>query len=172
MEEKMLPIEGYEGLYSVTSLGRVWSCPRVDSFGRDQGGFFLSLRRLGKDRGHLCVALSKDGKYKYLQVHRLVALAFLPNPENRSTVNHIDGNQSNNDVSNLEWATHQENQDHAWRTGLCRKTKPKLTQEDADAIRAEREAGLSYQKIAKKYSVDPKCIWQIVAGKSYKGAGT
>ena len=69
--------------------------------------------------GYYKVVLSHNGKRKTYPVHRLVAMAFLPNPLNKKTVNHIDGNKTNNNVSNLEWASQKENQSHKWNTGLA-----------------------------------------------------
>ena len=69
--------------------------------------------------GYERVVLTKDGIRKTYSVHKLVALAFIPNPENKTTINHIDGNKRNNNVSNLEWATEQENQNHKWKNGLA-----------------------------------------------------
>ena len=68
--------------------------------------------------GYERVVLTKDGIRKTYSVHKLVALAFIPNPENKTTINHIDGNKRNNNVSNLEWATEKENQNHKWKNGL------------------------------------------------------
>ena len=69
--------------------------------------------------GYERVVLTKDGIRKTYLVHRLVATAFIPNPENKTTINHIDGNKRNNNVSNLEWATEKENQNHKWKNGLA-----------------------------------------------------
>lgn len=74
-------------------------------------------------RGYYQVSLCIDGKYRHFQVHRLVAEAFIPNPENKPQVNHIDGNKLNNDISNLEWVTRSENQLHAYKTGLQKPLK-------------------------------------------------
>lgn len=68
----------------------------------------------GKGGSYLTVALNRKSQY----VHRLVAIHFIPNPENKKCVNHIDGNKLNNHIGNLEWATHSENNSHAIRTGL------------------------------------------------------
>ena len=69
--------------------------------------------------GYERVVLTKDGIRKTYSVHKLVSLAFIPNPENKTTINHIDGNKRNNNVSNLEWATEKENQNHKWKNGLA-----------------------------------------------------
>jgi hypothetical protein len=72
------------------------------------------------ENGYLCVGIydSEKGQSVQHRVHRLVAEAFIPNPDGKRTVNHIDGNKLNNNVENLEWATHSENLEHARRTGL------------------------------------------------------
>jgi len=72
---------------------------------------------LGKN-GYYYVDIHENGTAKKIAVHRLLALTFIPNPENKRTVNHIDGNKLNNDLSNLEWATVSENTQHAYDTGL------------------------------------------------------
>ena len=75
--------------------------------------------------GYIVCSLLKNGKYKNHYVHRMVAKAFIPNPENKPTVNHIDGNKKNNNVDNLEWNTYSENSTHAINVlGNIRNTKP------------------------------------------------
>ena len=68
--------------------------------------------------GYEAIVLTKDGIRKYYTVHKLVATAFIPNPQNKPTVNHKDGNKRNNCVSNLEWATFKEQKVHAWKNNL------------------------------------------------------
>ena len=95
-------IEGYEGLYQITSWGRVYA---VD---RDK---FVNPEETSK--GYLRVDLyKKNGMRKHFKVHRLVAKAFIANPLNKPQVNHIDGNKQNNSFTNLEWVTDEENKEH------------------------------------------------------------
>lgn len=90
--------------YSVSSSGSVRNDNRMSL-----------LKPTTNHKGYLYVVLSKDGKTTTKKIHRLVAESFIDNPDNKPQVNHIDGNKQNNDVSNLEWCTNQENQDHFWR---------------------------------------------------------
>lgn len=69
--------------------------------------------------GYEKVVLTKNGIRKTYTVHKLVAMAYIPNLENKATINHIDGNKRNNNVLNLEWATEKENQIHKWKNGLA-----------------------------------------------------
>ena len=103
-------IEGYEGLYQISNKGRVKSLERVTSSGCP----IKEKIRVNstKKNGYEFIILYKDGKGKNFYIHRLVALAFIPNIDNKSQVNHIDENKSNNCVSNLEWVTNNENQRH------------------------------------------------------------
>lgn len=70
------------------------------------------------NKGYLCINLYKKSKVYKFQIHRLIAIYFIPNPNNLNEINHIDGNPLNNSIDNLEWCTHSENIKHAWRTGL------------------------------------------------------
>lgn len=97
-------IVGYEGLYEVSDLGNVRSL--VQRSNRWKPG----IRKLTKNRdGYLLVMLSKDGKHKLMLVHRLVASAFIPNPQGLETVNHKDENKLNNAANNLEWMSAADN---------------------------------------------------------------
>lgn len=108
-------VQGYEGLYQVSDDGVVRSMPRKSASGRTLSG--VILRQHTVDRYNR-VTLYKGGKRHTYMVHRLVARAFCPNPENKPQVNHIDGNRFNNRAENLEWCTQAENNKHAWNTGL------------------------------------------------------
>lgn len=111
-------IEGFEGLYQVSNLGNVKSleknvsCHKIHL--RKQKEMILSPSKCN-DR-YITFSLSKNKKRKYLLAHRLVATAFIPNPDGKTEVNHIDGNRQNNTVGNLEWATRSENMQHSYST--------------------------------------------------------
>lgn len=94
-------IEGWP--YSVSNDGHIRN---------DRTGFVLKMHKMPK--GYMKVLLCDKGREQYKTVHRLVAEAFIPNPDGKPQVNHIDGNKQNNHVSNLEWATNSENQLHSW----------------------------------------------------------
>lgn len=102
------PVVGYEGLYEVSNLGKVKSLGNTLKCSRFRG-IETIMRQEVTELGYCRVALRKDRKYKHWSVHRLVAIAFLPNPDNLPVVNHKDENPKNNRVDNLEWCTHQYN---------------------------------------------------------------
>ena len=109
MNEIWKDIDEFEGLYQISNLGNVKS---------------LNYNRTGKERilkpgnngcGYLFVILYKNGKLKHFTIHRLVANAFLENPDNKSDVNHKDEDKTNNNVDNLEWMTSKENNNYGTR---------------------------------------------------------
>ena len=102
------PVVGYEGLYEVSNLGRVKSLGNTLKCSRFRG-IETIMRPEVTNLSYCRISLRKDRKYKHWSVHRLVAIAFLPNPNNLPVVNHKDENPSNNCVDNLEWCTHQYN---------------------------------------------------------------
>ena len=115
MEEVWRTIVGYEGLYVVSNMGRVRSLERIDSLGRVVKEKILSPSKNGNE-GYLFVYLYKNGKSKNHYIHRLVLSAFAPceNMENLE-VNHLDENKENNNLNNLEWITHKDNQNYGTR---------------------------------------------------------
>lgn len=117
-------VDGYEGRYEVSDDGLVKSLDRVliDRNGQHRawrGRMMKQTKSHGRDGdGYIVVNLRKNGSSYVVPVHVLVANAFIPNPLGLPTVNHIDGNKNNNNVTNLEWATYGENNTHALRCGL------------------------------------------------------
>lgn len=110
----------YEGLYEVSSNGRVKSLTRNIN-GRTYTGKMLKL--VADRNGYVRVKICRKRKIERLLVHRIVAKVFLPNPENKPVVDHIDGNPQNNNVKNLRWATHKENQNNPVSLSRFRQAK-------------------------------------------------
>ena len=126
IEEIFKDISGYEGLYQVSNLGNVRSVGMY--VGRGKGTYFQEGRIMKpvKDRGgYLYVNLYKNSKRKVHKVHRLVATAFIENPDNLPEVNHIDENKQNNKVENLEWCDHKQNCNHGTRIERVAETRRK-----------------------------------------------
>jgi len=156
MEEIWIDIENFSDYYQVSNHGRVRSKDRECFNGF---GVFIKKSRILKQSlkgaGYSGVGLWKDGEYYQFQIHRLVAKAFIDNPFNKPTVNHIDGDKLNNNVSNLEWATRSENSQHAFDTGLMPK-RPKVLQYDMNmnfikefdsCSKASKETGITLCQI-------------------------
>ena len=106
MDEIWRDIEGYEGLYQISNKGRVKSLHK---------GSERILRPVIDRYGYMFVFLYNDNARKYFKIHRLVAQAFISNPENKPQVNHKDENKKNNCIENLEWATAKENSNYGTR---------------------------------------------------------
>ena len=184
MKEIWKDIKGYEGKYQISNKGNIRS---------------LNYRRTGKTKilqpgkdkdGYLLIGLRKDGKKKTYKIHRLVAEAFLENPNKKPQINHIDGNKQNNYISNLEWCTNKENMAHAYTNGLALGKHGKQTIYIAaeankkpvrcittdttykSATEAESLTGVAHQNIAKcckhtlksagKLPDGTKLIWEYV----------
>lgn len=128
MEEIWKDIEGYDGRYSVSNLGSVRS--NSHTFNYFWRGKWITkttrtkILRPGVGGGYLFVILRHDNESKPHSIHRLVASAFLSNPESLPCVNHIDGNKLNNKVTNLEWCTAEYNAKHALQLGLSKLPNP------------------------------------------------
>lgn len=126
LEEKWKDVPYYEGVYKISSLGNVKELK--------DGKWVAKLKHTNRTTGYVSIILKKSGplKAKTAYIHRLVALAFLDNKDNKREVNHIDGNKSNNSLQNLEWVTSSENKVHAIKTGLLPMHTPKQQMSRSD----------------------------------------
>jgi hypothetical protein len=179
---------GYEGIYQVSNTGRVKSLARANTYfnprvGKEVTRYYKDrFMKVKKNRGGYYTAHLRDeenGLETWPVVHRLVAEAFIPNEKNKPTVNHIDGVKTNNHVSNLEWATHSENTQHAFDMGLakpCRNQKSrfgsashqaKLTEQQVIEIRKLRGTGMTLTSIAEIYDVYFSTIHKICKRESW-----
>lgn len=117
IKEEWRPVVGYEGLYEVSNFGRIVACEKIDKSG------ILRKRKILKPckrKGYCIIGLGTVGNRKTRSVHRLVAEAFIPNPQNFPQVNHKDENKSNNNIDNLEWCTNDYNIHYG--SGIIRKS--------------------------------------------------
>ena len=167
-------VVGYEGRYQVSNLGRVRSWINTQANKQETPKILKCFLR----RGYPSFDFFKNGKQKNFYVHRLVALNFIPNPENKKEVNHINGIKTDNRAINLEWVTPKENIRHAWNTGLSSVANyssekhylAKFTNKQAKQIRAEYIFGSRTHgttALAKKYGVCHATILKIVKNQSY-----
>lgn len=164
-QNKVAYVKGYEGLYIVDSKGVVYSCVKSTS------------RRLGKLKpcernGYLYVNLYKEGKGTKYYIHRLVADAFIPNPNGFTEVNHINCDKHDNSIDNLEWCDRKQNLKHSYEHGLKRRGEShgchKLTEKEVISIRKEYVKGdreHSLHALGEKYGVSYCTIQAIVKGR-------
>lgn len=179
LSELWKPIKGYEDKYEISNYGRVRSLPikskNKDTYRTVKG----KILKPNQCRGYYTIGLLKNGKFKTLRIHRLVAQTFIENKNNYPAVNHIDGNKKNNRVDNLEWCTYSHNIKEAFRLGLkkpsekqkevvrqyCKKNKTKsviqldmndnFIKEWTSAVEVERELGINRKNISS--CVHKKC---------------
>lgn len=174
MEIWKVPLPELKNFCEVSNLGRIKHLARTVV---DKRGFYKNYKEVvsknvtnttGK---YLIISSSGSfGKSRQFYIHRLVALAFIPNPNNLPTVNHINGVKSDNRVENLEWCTYSENNQHAFDTKLKsynHLTMSKLTSQDVLNIRKDIENKLKPNKIAAKYGVTVHTIYCIRVGKTW-----
>lgn len=147
--ERWKPIVGYESLYEISDLGRVRSKKRNTTSGKILKG----AKR--PDGGYISVVLFKEGSGKCMLIHRLVAEAFISNPENKPEVNHLDGNKQNNCVSNLSWCTPSENQQHSLKIGL----RPSSQLNDGGTVHITKQVNDRINELAEKTG---RQKWEIV----------
>jgi hypothetical protein len=178
MIELWKDIQGYEGLYQVSNLGRVKSLPKYVKTGKGgKGKRYIPenlLTPCKKENNYFFVALAKDGIKNCHYLHRLVALAFIPNPENKPQVNHLKSDKSDNRASELEWSTRNENLLHSFREGTHKpmrgtiSPKAKLNDEKVYSIKETySNGGISIRKLALEYGVHHSVIDGIIHGKRW-----
>ena len=150
-------IRGYEGHYQVSNFGRVKSL----KYGRE-----IILKPGKNGGGYSCVALSKNGHLQTYVVHRLVAQAFLPNPDNLPQVDHLNEIKTDNRVENLQWVTGSENTKRTYQHGR-KPVRAKVTFEQVSYIRNNPD-NLSKQQLAEKFNVSAFTIRQIQLKQTWK----
>lgn len=172
MNEVWKDVVGYEGCYQVSNFGRIRSTKRVTFDGRKRKEM---IRAPSYDPdGYLTVNLSKDGISKTQRIHRLVATAFIPNPNGYSQINHKDENKSNNCVENLEWCTCEYNLKYGNRLRKVsgeNHPRAKLTYEIVKEIRRSykpRDPEYGAHALSRKYNVGYNNIGKIVRNEIWK----
>ena len=165
-------VEGFEGLYQISNLGRVMSLPKEKKFPKTgQIQLFdkkiMKLNKTGRNREYLQIHFNKDGKRHRFYVHRLVALHFCDNFFEGAQVNHKDGVKSNNRAENLEWITASENIKHAYENKLISKRtvfkRIKLSEKDVEEIiNLRKEKGLTYKELAELFNVGASTINRVM----------
>ena len=168
MDEIWKDIKGYEGIYKVSNLGRVLSYKRSKDKPYLMKGAYDSC-------GYIQVGLTKNNKQTLIKRCRLVATHFIDNPENKETVNHIDGIKVNDKATNLEWATRSENMQHAVRTGLKESSKGEdngqsiLTTNDVLDMRNAFNLGcFDCAEIGRAWGIDRTHAWSVITRRSWK----
>lgn len=151
MDEIWKDIKGFEDSFMISSYGRIRNLSK-------RGSFLMKLS--GASGGYSKATLCKSNKSRTVLIHRLVAEAFLPNPENKYCVNHKDGNKTNNNVDNLEWVSMSENMKHAYSIGLIK---------NANKIRVrDRNSGEIFESLseaASKTNLSNSFLSMIFSGK-------
>lgn len=172
MEEIWKDVEGYEGLYQVSNLGKVRSIDRevkTSTGFRKYKGMVLKQRIV---KEYLYVNFGTRSTHR---VHRLIAKAFVPNPDNLPEVNHIDGNKLNNNIDNLEWCTSKENINHSWGKGLSKSRKGEKTNlsklKEGDVLeirRLHKTKKYKLRQLGAMFNVSEGCVSMIVNKLTWK----
>jgi len=180
MEEIWKDVPEYEGVYQASNMGNVRSLDRYAPHNRWDVKQGLKGKMIAQNKtkfGYFSLKLSR----RSYQVHRIIAKTFIPNPENKPQVNHINGIKTYNRVENLEWCTSKENVKHSYEIGLAsgsrrrgsKNGQSKLIESDVVNIRLMyRQRKMSAGDLSELYNVSLPCIWQVIWGKSWKHVAT
>jgi hypothetical protein len=168
-------VEGYDGKYQVSNLGNVRSVDRTfsNSCGVMVTRKGIMLNPIQNRCGYMKVTMHKEGKVNTEVIHRLVAVAFVPNPNNLPQVNHKDGNKRNNDVSNLEWCTALSNMHHAKQQGLRNNALEYAKSMRKSVIATNIETGeeIFYESIHAAENVFGRHVTNVLSGARSKAKG-
>lgn len=172
MIEEWKSVKGFEGLYEISSLGRLKGLKRRGN--HREKILTLPITRTGYNRPKLYNKELAKG-YKFLYVHRIVAETFIANPDRKREVNHINGIKIDNKVENLEWTTPSENVRHAFKVGLKSLTgeknvRSKLKEAQVKRIRLMKEVDptITAREIASMFDVKKPCVDSILGGYNWK----
>lgn len=177
-EDGFHDIPGFEDRLQINIKGEVRTkSRRVNSPAAGGSRVIKSIRpRVVLIKGYPSVQVRKNGKHSSVYLHRALAKLFIPNPEGKPCINHIDGNKANFDLSNLEWCTHQENMRHAFATGLAvprelgageMSPAAKLNNAKVAEIKRRLARGEGTTGIARQYGVRAGTIDHIRAGRTW-----
>jgi hypothetical protein len=176
--EEWKDIEGYEGFYEISSIGNVRSLDRWVEH-RLHGQIFIHGRQLKlatNDKDYVIVVLSRDCHKKTFYVHRLVALHYIPNPDNLPEVNHKKGDKKLNGKDDLEWTTASGNSQHAYDTGLSKiqnkegenNSRAILKESDIITIRNMAANGATHRAIMDLFNLKRDHVWGIINRRVWK----
>ncbi len=161
----MKDITGFEGLYSITEDGQVWSHPKKSGTSPRPGKWLKPLPL--KNTGYLRVCLSLNQKYHWRYIHRLVALTFIKPVPGKRLINHKDGIKTNNKIDNLEWANHSDNLNHAYAIGTNK--SPALSKEQVVEIKRLYSKGdITQAKLAEMFNTSQALVSKLIRGEAYK----
>ena len=185
----MKDIPGYEGIYAITKDGKIWNHPREETglHGNKynnrktkciykKGGYFLK-GTIKSTPPYPTVGLTKNGICKYVRIHRLLAITFLPNPQNLPCINHKNGIKTDNRLANLEWCTVAQNNKHAHDNGLIppkeglkgmKNHKALVTDKQVIEMRKLRTKGMTLKILGTKYGISFRTVWDIVTYRHWK----
>ena len=176
--EEFTPMVGYEDFYEISNFLRVRRLPRLI---RNKSALFVSKERIvvsyfSKSIKYMVISLTKNSKKSQMLMHRLMAIHFIPNPENKPDVNHKNGIKTDNRVENLEWCTKSENSQHASKSGLLKihkgedSVRSKLNEEQVLKIRElfNQNPKINKSSLAREFKIGNTTLHHILKRNTWK----